>query len=173
MESGLYHSITDIVEAMNTLIQERHNYTETSIAVRVSRRTQVVEIHLASERSGLAFFSMDLGQLFGCTVGKDFGVLLRGKGPHKPVFAYGNVRLQSLMIDTVLIEYKFNGDIKTALLCWFPFFSKLKTTEQHIIYQTFSNLQFRTLIRKFFSWYSHRFEKHKSVSGYYSTSLDV
>ena len=27
-----YHSFTDIVEAMNTLIQERHNHTETSIA---------------------------------------------------------------------------------------------------------------------------------------------
>ena len=38
LEPGLYTSITDIVEAMNTLIQERNNHNETCITVRVSRR---------------------------------------------------------------------------------------------------------------------------------------
>ena len=40
VETGLYTSITDIVEAMNTLIQERNNHNETCITVKVSRRTQ-------------------------------------------------------------------------------------------------------------------------------------
>ena len=40
LEPGLYTSITDIVEAMNTLIQERNNHNETCITVKVSRRTQ-------------------------------------------------------------------------------------------------------------------------------------
>ena len=31
LEPGLYPSITDIVEATNTLIQERHNYSEICI----------------------------------------------------------------------------------------------------------------------------------------------
>ena len=36
LEPGLYFSITDIVEAMNILIQERHNHTENCIKVEVS-----------------------------------------------------------------------------------------------------------------------------------------
>ena len=37
---GLYASITDFIEAKNTLIQERHNYSENCITVIVSRKTQ-------------------------------------------------------------------------------------------------------------------------------------
>ena len=33
LKLGLYPSITDIVEAMNTLIQERHNHSENCITV--------------------------------------------------------------------------------------------------------------------------------------------
>ena len=40
LESGLYTSITDIVEAMNMLIQRRNNQNETCIRVKVSRKTQ-------------------------------------------------------------------------------------------------------------------------------------
>ena len=40
IEPGLYTSITDIVEAMKTLIQEGNNRNETCISVKVSRRTQ-------------------------------------------------------------------------------------------------------------------------------------
>ena len=50
LEPGLYPSITDIVEAMNTLIQERHNHCENCVTVKVSRRTQKVEIYLAKGR---------------------------------------------------------------------------------------------------------------------------
>ena len=64
LEHGLYPSITVIVEAMNILIQERHNHREKRIKVKVSRRTQKVEISLAIESSCLAFFSTDLGHNF-------------------------------------------------------------------------------------------------------------
>ena len=40
LEPGLYPSITDIVEAMNTLIQDRNNHCENCITVKMSRRTQ-------------------------------------------------------------------------------------------------------------------------------------
>ena len=40
IEPGLYTFITDIVKAMNTLIQERINHNETCITVKVSRKTQ-------------------------------------------------------------------------------------------------------------------------------------
>ena len=40
VEPGLYPSITDIVEATDPLIQERHNHSENCITVKVSRRTQ-------------------------------------------------------------------------------------------------------------------------------------
>ena len=35
LEPGLYPSIKDIVEAMNTLIQERHNHSENCVTVKV------------------------------------------------------------------------------------------------------------------------------------------
>ena len=82
LEPGLYTSITDIVEAMNMLIQEKNNHSETWITVKVSRRTQKVVVMLANDTSGLAFCSIDLGHFFGNNVGNEFGVLMIGKGPH-------------------------------------------------------------------------------------------
>ena len=155
LELGLYPSFTDIVEAMNILIQERHNHSESSIKVKVSRKTQKVEIYLANEASGLAFFSTHLGHIFRSNVGNEFGVMLRRKRPHKPKFAYDIVRIHSLMIYTDLIEYNIVGDTKTPLLRCFLFISKLKsgdliTTGQYMNYQTFNNLQFRPLLENFF-----------------------
>ena len=155
LELGLYHSITDTVKAMNTLIQEGHNHSENCVTVKVSRRTQKVEIYLANEGSGLAFFSTNLGHIFGCNVGNEFGVMLRGKGPHKPKFAYDIVRIHSLMIFADLTEYNVVGDTKAPLLRCFPFISKLKsgdiiTTGQYMNYQTFSNLQVGPLLKNFF-----------------------
>ena len=81
--------------------------------------------------------------------------MLRGKGPHKPEFAYDIVRIHSLMIYTDLIEYNILGDRKAPLLRCLSFISKLKsgdiiTTGQYMNYQTFSNLQFRPLPKNFF-----------------------
>ena len=151
LETGLYPSITDIIEAMNILIQERHNHSKNCTKVKVSRRTPKVEIYLANEGSGLAFFSTDLGHFFGSNVGIEFGVMLRRKGPHKPEFAYDIVRIHSLMKYTDLIEYNIVGDTKAPLLRCFPFLSKLKsgdiiTNGQYMNYETFSNLQFRPLL---------------------------
>ena len=64
LEPVLYTSITDIVEAMNTLIQEINNHNEICKTVKVSRRTQKVAIMLANDTSGLAFCSNDLGHVF-------------------------------------------------------------------------------------------------------------
>ena len=155
LEPGLYLSITDIVEAMNSLIQETHNHSKNCIRVKVSRRTPKIDIYPANEGSGFAFFSTDLGHIFGSNVDDDFGIMLRGKGPHKPEFAYDIVRIHSLMIYTALIEYNIVGDTKALLLCCFPFISKLKsgdiiTTGHYMNYQTFSNLQFRPLLKNFF-----------------------
>ena len=155
LEPGLYPSFTDIFEAMHILIQERHNHSENCIKVKVSRRTQKVEIHHANETYGLTFFSTDLGHIFGSNVGDDFGVMLRRKGPHKPEFAYDIFRIHSFMIYTDLIEYNIVGETKVRLLRCFLSFSKLKsgdiiTTGQYMNYQTFSNLQFRPLLKNSF-----------------------
>ena len=69
IEPGLYTSITDIVEAMNTLVQERNNHNETCITVKVSRRTQKVVMMLANDSSGFEICSTDLGHIFGNSVG--------------------------------------------------------------------------------------------------------
>ena len=155
LEAGLYTSITDIVEAMNTLIQERNNHNETCITVKVSRRSQKVVIILANDTSGLAFCSTDFGHIFGNNVGNQFGVLMKEKGPHEPHFAYDIVPILSLMIYSDLIEYSIVGDTEAPLLRCFPFISKLKggdilTTGEYMNYQPFSNLQFRPLLKNSF-----------------------
>ena len=55
LEPGLYPSFTDFVEAMNILIQERHNHSENCIKVEASRRTQKVEIFLQVKELVLHF----------------------------------------------------------------------------------------------------------------------
>ena len=155
LESGLYTSITDIVEAMDTLIQERNNHNETCITVKVSCRTQKVGIMLANNGSGLAFGSTDMGHIFCNKVGNHFGVLMKTKGPHEPHFAYDSVRIHSLMIYSDLVECNIVGDTKTPLLRCFPFISNLKggdiiTTGQYMNYQTSTNLQFIPLLKNSF-----------------------
>ena len=140
---------------MNTLIQERHIHNENCITVKVSRRTQKVEIHLANEGSSLAFFSMDMGHFFEIFVGNEFGVMLGGKRPHKRELAHKIVHIHSLMMCTEVIEYKIVGHTKASLLRCFLFVSKFKAedninTGQYMNYQTFSNLQLRPLIKFFF-----------------------
>ena len=155
LEPGLYTSITEIVEAMNTLIQERNNHNETCITVKVSRRSQKVVIILANDTSGLAFCSTDLDHIFDNSLGNQFGVLIKRKGPHEPQFAHDIARIHSLMIYSDIVEYNIVGDTKADLLRCFPFISKLMggdiiTTGQYMNYQTFSNLQFRPLHKNSF-----------------------
>ena len=100
----------------------------------------------------LVFLSTDVGQIFGSNVINEFGVMLRRKGPHKRKFAYDIVRTHPLMIYTDLVEYNIVGDTKAPLLRCFPFISKIKagdiiTTGQYMTYQTFSNLQLRSLLK--------------------------
>ena len=70
LEPGLYPSIRDIVEAMDFLIQERHNHAENSITVKSSRRTRRDEVYLANEGTGFAFFVCFLGNIVGGSVDK-------------------------------------------------------------------------------------------------------
>ena len=155
LEPGLYTSITDIVEAMNTLFQERINHNETCITVKVSRRTQKVVIVLANDTSGLAFRSTELGHMFGKNVGNQFGVLMKGKCPQEPQSGCNIVRVHSLMTYSDLVEYNVVGDTKPPFLRCFPFISKLKggdiiTTGEYMNYQSFSNLEFRPLLKNYF-----------------------
>ena len=110
---------------------------------------------LVNDISGLAFCCTDLGHIFGNNVGNEVGALMIGKGPHEPQFAYDIVRLHFLMIYSDLVEYNIVGDTKAPLVRCFPFISKLKggdikTTGQYMNYQTFSNLQFRPLLKNSF-----------------------
>ena len=97
LEPDFYHSTTDIVEAMNTLIRETHN-NDSCITVKVFRGSQKVEIYLENERSCLTLFCSNLGHNFRNNGVNEFGRLLRGKGPYKTKFAYDFVRIQSLII---------------------------------------------------------------------------
>ena len=130
---------------MPPLIQNRNNHNKPCISVKVDRRTQKVAFSLVNDDSSLVISSIDLGHNFGGDVGNDRGILMLGKGPHKPLFAYDIVRIHSLMIYTDIVEYNIVGDTKAPLLRSFPFISKVKscdviTTGQYMNYQTFSNL---------------------------------
>ena len=154
-ELGIYSSITDIVEAMNTLLQEKNNHRDTCITIKVSRVTRKVKVYLANEKSSLVFFSTELGHTFGGDMRNDLGTLMCGKSPHEPTFRYDIVRIHSLVIYTDIVEYNIVGDTNVPLLHCFPFISKLKsgdivTTGQYLNYQTFSNLQFKLLLRNCF-----------------------
>ena len=72
--------------------------------LKVYRSTQKLEIYLSIEGSCLAFFSTDMGEISGRDVGHKFGVMVSGKGAHKPDFAYDIVRIHNFMIYTDLIE---------------------------------------------------------------------
>ena len=155
LEPGLYSSITDIVEAMNILIQERNNHRDTCITIEVSRVTQKVMVYLANEESSVASSGNDSGHICGGDVRNDLGILDCGKGSHEPTFAYDIVRIHSLLIYTDIVDYNFVGDTKAPLFRCFPFLSNLKTgaiitTRQYMSYQIFSNLQFRRLLKNSF-----------------------
>ena len=103
---GLYSPITDNVEAMNTLIQERNNRRDTCIRIKLSRVTQKVKVYLAKEQSCLAIFSTDLGHIFGGDVRNYSGVLMCGESWHEPTFAYEIVRNHLLSIDPDILSRK-------------------------------------------------------------------
>ena len=58
LEPGLYPSITDIVEAMNTLIQERHKPRESCVTVKKSRRRQKVELRFTLKMKDMVLHSL-------------------------------------------------------------------------------------------------------------------
>ena len=152
LQPGLYPSAKNIFEAMKTPIQERQNHSESCIRVKMSQRTQKVEIYLVNDRFGLTFFSADLGHIFSTNIGNETGEMLRVKKPHKPKFADDIVLIHSLMIYKDLVENTILGDKKVPLLRCLPFISKLKsgeiiTTGQYMNSQTFSNLQIRPLMK--------------------------
>ena len=140
---------------MNLLIQQKNNQNENCITVKVSRGTHKIELSLISDDSSLAIFSKDLGNISDGGDGDDKGILMRGKGPHEPKFAYNIVRVHSIMTYTDIVEYNIVGDTKASLLRCFPFISMLKsgdviTTGQYVNYHTFRNVQFPRLLKNSF-----------------------
>ena len=150
--SGPYPSIADVVETMNSLIQNRSNHNDTCIRVKVSRGTQKSGVSLVNEESSLVPSSLDWGYTLRGDVRNNLGDLLWGKVPDEPLFAYDFVRIHSLMIYTNIVECKIFEDTKSPLLRCFPFILTLQssdpiTTGHYMNYQTFSNLQFRMLLK--------------------------
>ena len=142
---------------MNKLIQERHNHSESFIAVKVSRRPQKLRfmVYVANEKSGLALFSTHLSHLSGSSFGNEFDVIWSGKGPYKPEVASGIIRKQFLTIYTNLIECNFVRVRKAPVLSCFVFLLGLKaggikSTRLYWNYETFSHLKFRPLLKSFF-----------------------
>ena len=91
--------------------------------------------------------------------------MFRGKGPHRPELAHDTAHIQSLMLYTELIEYKFVGDTKTPFLRWFPFISTLKAgeiinTKQRTNYPTVSPY-ISGRCSKTLSLYSRSLERHE------------
>ena len=123
--------------------------------MKVDRRTQKVVYSLVNDESCLVISSIYLGNIFRGDVRNDLGILMLGKGPHKPLFAHNFLRIHSLIIYTDSVEYNIVRDTKAPLLRCLPFISKVKsgdviTMGQYMNYQTFSNLQFSSLLKTSF-----------------------
>ena len=104
LQPGLYSSINDIVKTMNTINEERNNQGGTCIRINADRITQKSEVYLAKNESILATCTRNLGPVFGGGVQNDLGILVCGKGLHKPTFAYVCVRIHSRMIYNEIVE---------------------------------------------------------------------
>ena len=76
----------------------RYNHNKNCTTMRMSRRTQKVEIYHANGGCGLAYLSTYLGHFLGGNVGNEFGLMLRAKRPHKPKFVHEIVLIHSLII---------------------------------------------------------------------------
>ena len=126
LEPGLYHSITGIVEAMNSLIQNRNNQNTTCIDLKMDRRTHKVAFSFDKDESSSVISSVDLGHVFRGDVFNDRGILMLGRGPYKPLFAYDSVRILSRMIYTDIVEYNIVGDTKSTLITMLSFHIKDK-----------------------------------------------
>ena len=159
VEPGLYPSIVDIVLAMNDKVRKRigaQKYEYNGIYVSVDKITQKVAIHLPEDQSVFIIQSADLSHIFGCDLElNQTGVIMKGKGPHYPQYSYDIIRIHSLMIYSDIIEYNIGGDTKTPLLRCIPFISKVKngdiiSTGQYMNYQSFTNLQFKKLLKNSF-----------------------
>ena len=160
IEPGLYPSIVDIVVAMNNKIRESLGaqvFEYNGIYVSVEKIAQKVVVHLPESQSSVFIIqSADLSHIFGCDLEQNqTGVIMKGKGPHCPQYSYDIIRIHSLMIYSDIIEYNIVGDTKTPLLRCFPFISKVKSgdiisTGQYMNYQSFTNLQFKKLLKNFF-----------------------
>ena len=85
-------------------------------------KRKTLRLTLQTKRSGLAFFSTDLGHIFGSNVGIELGLMLRGKGPHKQDFAHDIVRIHSLMMYTDPIDCNIVGDTKVHCCVAFSLF---------------------------------------------------
>ena len=159
VEPGLYPSIVDIVVAMNDKVRKRigaQKYEYDGIFVSVDKITQKVAIHLPEDQSVFIIQSADLSHIFGCDLEQNqTGVIMKGKGPHYPQYSYDIIRIHSLMIYSDIIEYNIVGDTKTPLLRCILFISKVKngdiiSTGQYMNYQSFTNLQFKKLLKNSF-----------------------
>ena len=159
IEPGLYPSIVEILEAMNNKTRERLGaqvFEYNGILVSVDKITQKVAVHLPESQSVFIIQSADLSHIFGCDLEQNqTGVIMKGKGPHYPQNSYDTIRIHSLMIYSDIIKYNIVGDTKNPLLRCIPFVSKVKSgdiisTGQYINYQSFTNLQFKKLLKNCF-----------------------
>ena len=64
------------------------------------------KLRFTLKRKHLVFISFNLRQLFENNVGNDFGVMMRGNGPHELEIAYDIVSIHAFMIYKDLIDYK-------------------------------------------------------------------
>ena len=159
IEPGLYPSFVDIFVAMNNKIRERlgaQAFEYNGIYVSVDKITQEAAVHLPENQSVFIIQSFDLSHIFGGDLEQNqTGVIMKGKGPYYPQYSYDIIRIHSLMIYSDIIEYNIVGDTKTPLLRCIPFISNVKSgdiisTGQYMNYQSFTNLQFKKLLKNSF-----------------------
>lgn len=148
--TGLYTSVQEIFREMKNVVKAKYPGKEMGMNVSIDNRSQRAFISLPKVGSALNIISPDIAHILGFPM----SVLLFGLGPHISHYPVDILRVHSIMVYTDIVEHGVLGDTKAPILRCFPFISRLRneaiTTLQYMRYQTFSNLQFKRLMKNNF-----------------------
>ena len=117
-EWSLQRFVTNIVEAVNTLIQLRDNHIEKCITV--------------------TFLTTHIRRVFASNVGNSFSVLLRRKGPEKPEYVYDIHRVNSFILFACLFELKTLGSKRLLCSSTLPCFQSYKLQPEKLLHFTWA-----------------------------------
>ncbi len=158
--AGLYHSLTDILRAMQDAVKTVNPHRSVNFTWNVVSRNQSLTINLPNSSSILNIIGSDLAHILGFPS----SFLLFGEGPHESMYPIDILRYHSVMVYADIIEHGIIGDTRAPVLRCFPFTPSLKhdriLTTHYMNYQSFDKLQFKKIEKKNFHTITIKLRDH-------------